>query len=64
MEHKKQNTDTPTASDIQPYMGRGPAIEMPSCPNDPKHTFATSYSINNVGSVPTCKIYPTNHILP
>jgi len=63
MEHNKQSTDTPAASDIQPYMGHGPAIEMPSCPNDPKHTFATSYSINNVGSVPTCKISPTNHVL-
>jgi hypothetical protein len=64
MEHHKENTDTPAASDIQPYMGHGPTIEMPSCPNDPRHTFATSYSINNVGSVPICKIYPTNHILP
>jgi hypothetical protein len=64
MEHNKQITDTPTASDIQPYMGHGPHVELPVCPNDPKRSFATSYSPNNVGSKPVCRIMPTNHVLP
>ena len=64
IEHNKQNTDTPVGSDIQPYMGHGPAGELPVCPNDPKHRFDTSYSPNNVGTKPVCRILPTNHILP
>jgi hypothetical protein len=63
LEHNKQNTDTPVASEIQPYVGHGRADELPVCPSDPKHSFATSYSLNNVRTVPTCKILPTNHIL-
>jgi competence protein ComGC len=64
MDHHKQNSDTPTGSDLQPYMGRGPVGELPVCPNDRKQTFATSYSPNNVGTKPVCKIMPTNHVLP
>ena len=64
LEHRKQNTDTPTAEDIRPYMGRGPAGELPVCPDDPAHSFATSYSINNVGTKPTCKVEPATHSLP
>jgi type II secretory pathway pseudopilin PulG len=63
-DHHKQLTDIPAASDLQPYMGRGSAGELPFCPNDPKHSFVTSYSPNNVGSKPVCRILPTNHILP
>ena len=64
LENHKQNTDTPTAEDIKPYMGRGPAGELPVCPSDPAHSFATSYSINNVGTKPACKIEPATHSLP
>jgi prepilin-type N-terminal cleavage/methylation domain-containing protein len=64
LEHNKQNTDTPAGSDIQPYMGHGPTGELPACPNDRKNRFDTSYSINNVGTKPVCRIMPTNHILP
>jgi competence protein ComGC len=63
IEHNRRNTDTPVASDLQPYLS-GPAGEMPSCPNDPKHSFDTSYFPNNVASKPVCRIIPTNHILP
>jgi hypothetical protein len=63
LDHQKQSTDTPTTSDLQPYMSR-PDGGLPSCPNDPKQSFDTSYSINNVASKPVCKISPTNHILP
>ena len=64
MEHQKQNTDTPAATDLQPYMGRGTAGELPFCPNDPAQTFATSYSINAVKTPPACKIMPAKHMLP
>jgi len=55
LELHNQNTDTPTASDIQPYTGDGTASELPVCPNDSNQRFDTSYSINNVGIEPTWK---------
>ncbi|MGA2542685.1 MAG: prepilin-type cleavage/methylation domain-containing protein [Verrucomicrobiota bacterium] len=64
LENQKKKTDTPADSDLQPYMGRGSAGELPVCPVDPNQTFDTSYSINNVGTKPTCKILPAKHILP
>jgi prepilin-type N-terminal cleavage/methylation domain-containing protein len=64
LENHKQNTDTPADSDIQPYMGRGSAGEMPLCPNDSAQTFDTSYTANNVGTKPVCNIVPTTHVLP
>ena len=51
-------------ADLQPYLGRGSAGELPSCPVDPANTFATSYSVLNVGSKPTCLIVSSTHILP
>jgi len=63
-EFHKQITDTPTASDIQPYMGRTSTGELPCCPNDGEQKFDTSYSINNVSTKPVCRILPTTHILP
>ena len=64
MELGKMNTDTPAGSDIQPYLGRGSAGELPFCPNDGAQGFGTSYSPNNVGTKPVCLILPTNHVLP
>ena len=64
LENHKQNTDTPTAEDIKPYLGRGPAGELPFCPDDPALSFATSYTINNVATKPACKIQPATHSLP
>ena len=64
LEQHKQNSDTPAGSDIQPYVGRGSAGELPTCPNDSSQTFATSYTPNNVGTKPACQISPTTHSLP
>jgi prepilin-type N-terminal cleavage/methylation domain-containing protein len=64
MEQGKVNTDTPAGSDIQPYLGRGSAGELPFCPNDGSQTFANSYSPNNIGVKPVCLILSTNHVLP
>ena len=64
LEQRKQNTDTPAGTDLQPYLGRGSAGELPSCPVDSANSFATSYTANNVGTKPVCQIVSTTHILP
>ena len=64
LENHKQNTDTPVGTDIQPYMGRGSAGELPTCPIDTAQTFATSYTPNNVSTKPVCIIMPSTHSLP
>ena len=63
LEVHKQNTDVPVGSDIQPYMGRGSAGELPTCPNDSSQQFATSYSPMSVGVKPVCNIIPSTHSL-
>ena len=64
LEQRQQTSSTPVGSDLQPYLGRGSAGELPSCPVDPANTFATSYSAGSVGSKPVCDIVPSTHILP
>jgi prepilin-type N-terminal cleavage/methylation domain-containing protein len=64
LEQRKQGTDTPQSSDLQPYLGRGSAGELPSCPVDTTYTFATSYSANDVGTPPRCQLVSSTHILP
>jgi prepilin-type N-terminal cleavage/methylation domain-containing protein len=64
LEQRKQSTDTPAGTDLQPYLGRGANGELPSCPVDPQNGFTTSYDPNNVGSKPTCNIVSTSHVLP
>jgi hypothetical protein len=64
LEFHKELMDIPTGRDIQPYLGRGPTEELPVCPNDPRHTFDSSYSVNNIRTKPTCKIIPATHSLP
>ncbi len=64
LEQRKQSTDTPAGTDLQPYLGRGIAGELPTCPVDSQNTFATSYTANNVGTPPVCQIVSSTHILP
>jgi prepilin-type N-terminal cleavage/methylation domain-containing protein len=64
LEQRKQNTDTPQGSDLQPYLGRGTAGELPACPVDPQNAFASSYTPGNVGTKPLCIIVSSTHILP
>jgi len=54
VDNKKQNTDTPTWSDLKPYLGRNGA--MPACPQ------GGTYTIGSVGEKPTCSI--AGHALP
>src|ERR1700691_6219383 len=56
LEQRKQSTDTPAVSDLQPYLGRGSNGELPTCPVDPQNGFGTSYTPNNVGTSPVCQV--------
>jgi prepilin-type N-terminal cleavage/methylation domain-containing protein len=62
LEMKANQTASPQDTDIQPYMGRGSAGTLPSCPADSSRTFDNSYSINNLQTAPACKIL-TTHVL-
>jgi prepilin-type N-terminal cleavage/methylation domain-containing protein len=64
LETGQQTSAVPQNSNIQPYLGRGTAGELPTCPVDPAQTFTTSYTANNVGTKPVCNIVPSTHILP
>jgi prepilin-type N-terminal cleavage/methylation domain-containing protein len=57
-ENRAAVTAVPQASNIQPYMGHGSSGTLPTCPSDSANTFATSYSINDLNTLPTCLIQP------
>jgi prepilin-type N-terminal cleavage/methylation domain-containing protein len=63
LENKVAATATPAGTDIQPYLGRGSAGGLPTCPADSGKSFATSYSIKDCQTPPACLISPTNHVL-
>jgi prepilin-type N-terminal cleavage/methylation domain-containing protein len=63
LEHQAVSTASPADTDIQPYMGRGSAGTLPSCPADSSKTFDTSYQKNNVQTAPTCLIVSSSHVL-
>ena len=63
LENKVTSTALPAPTDIQPYMGRGANGTLPACPADSSKGFATSYSMGDVSTAPTCKIISTLHIL-
>jgi prepilin-type N-terminal cleavage/methylation domain-containing protein len=64
LEQKKQGTDSPQGTDLQPYLGRGSNGELPSCPVDPQNAFSTSYAQGIIGTPPICQIVSTSHVLP
>jgi prepilin-type N-terminal cleavage/methylation domain-containing protein len=63
LEQRAQNTDTPAGSDLQLYLGRSEAGELPSCPADPRQSFATSYAPESVAAKPVCLIISSAHVL-
>jgi prepilin-type N-terminal cleavage/methylation domain-containing protein len=63
LEQRKQNTDSPAGSDLQPYLGRGANGELPACPVDPQNGFVTSYNEGTVGVKPLCLVVPSSHVL-
>jgi prepilin-type N-terminal cleavage/methylation domain-containing protein len=64
LEQRKQTTDLPVGTDLQPYLGRGANGELPTCPVDTANTFATSYTVNIVATSPQCAILTATHVLP
>jgi prepilin-type N-terminal cleavage/methylation domain-containing protein len=64
LEQRKQSTDTPQGTDLQPYLGRGIAGELPTCPVDSQNKFSTSYEPNNIATPPLCLVVSSTHILP
>jgi prepilin-type N-terminal cleavage/methylation domain-containing protein len=64
LEQRQQSSNTPVGSDLQPYLGRGSAGELPACPVDPANAFASSYAPGTVGTKPLCDIVSSTHILP
>jgi prepilin-type N-terminal cleavage/methylation domain-containing protein len=46
----------PAVTSIQPFLGRGSTGTMPTCPSDSNNSFATSYSLQAVNTLPTCLI--------
>ena len=65
LENKKGSTYAVSSTDIQPFMGRGVAGTLPTCPSDPATppTFGSSYTIGNLSTAPTCSINTSNHVL-
>ena len=56
LENKKPATDTPTMKDLIPYIGAGPGLYMPVCPD------GGDYTIGSVGEKATCS--NPKHVLP
>ena len=46
----------PAVTSIQPFLGRGSTGTMPTCPSDPSNSFATSYSLQAINTLPTCLV--------
>jgi len=65
LEHHTTSNTVVAASDIQPYLGRGPGGTITNivCPADSAQTFDTSYTIVDVATAPVCRIAPSTHIL-
>jgi prepilin-type N-terminal cleavage/methylation domain-containing protein len=64
LETGQQSASVPVDSNLQPYLGRGTAGELPYCPVDTTQTFDTSYTPNSVGVKPVCNLVPSTHVLP
>ncbi|MDB6056868.1 MAG: type secretion system protein [Verrucomicrobiales bacterium] len=64
LEARKSSGDTPTGADLQSFIGRGSAGQLPSCPNDSASSFATSYSPNQVDQQTVCNIGGANTSYP
>jgi prepilin-type N-terminal cleavage/methylation domain-containing protein len=63
LEKRRQETDTPAGSDLQPYLGRSAGGELPCCPLDSAQTFATSYNPQTVAEKALCRVSPS-HVAP
>lgn len=62
METGAADADTPTALQLDPYIGDSTASLI--CPLDTSKTFSTSYIVNAISTNPACNISPGSHVLP
>jgi hypothetical protein len=58
IEHNKTNGADVTWKDVLPYIGRGPADQIPKCPD------GGVYILGKVGEQPKCSIGGMGHVLP
>jgi len=63
-EQRKQDTDTPMGTDLQPYLGHTASGDLPTCPVDGAQSFSTSYAPLSIGSRTSCLIVSATHVLP
>ena len=65
LETGQKPSASPSAGNIQPYLGRGSTGSLTDvyCPQSSTHTIAASYTIGNLNTAPVCKIN-TAHVLP
>jgi hypothetical protein len=65
LEFKAAPTQTPSITDIQPYLGRGSGGTQPVCPSDSAGAFSSSYTMGDLQTAPVCQILgSTTHKLP
>lgn len=69
LEQHQGTANTPTSTDLQPYLGHGSGGELPWCPADGSAGWTTSYNtlVNTVGAKPGCSIgsgLAQPHVLP
>ena len=65
LENGKKSSDSPQSTDLQLYLGRGDSgsVSNVCCPLQSSVTALGGYTINIVGTPPTCNNYDgTNHI--
>jgi hypothetical protein len=55
---KPNFTASPSLADLLPYF---PRHQAPLCPIDGAQTFATSYTISDLGTLPSCRIFSLSH---
>jgi prepilin-type N-terminal cleavage/methylation domain-containing protein len=63
-DNKVSATARPGIAELQPYMGRGLAGSLPTCPLDRSNKWDTSYQANNLLTLPICKQSTNTHVLP
>ncbi len=61
LDNNKTTGDAVTAANIDAYLKGTTAVV--SCPDDSAKTFATSYTVDVVGTNSSCKIVPATHKL-
>jgi prepilin-type N-terminal cleavage/methylation domain-containing protein len=65
LENNQSSGATPASAAIQPYLGRGSAGKLPTCPSGGTGgSFGASYTMGSLSVAPVCKIVASTHVLP